>query len=133
MNVKLRFAIGCVVGAALFFLTLLTAPGEGIQAFVATSSAVQVPEALVLALNAGLFALLTAGFAALLNWIGLDLLEYVLPLAGTLSGFLIGVVQHWIDIQPISSDPYILMALNIIVVVIGGLPFLLIARKNNLI
>lgn len=122
-----------VVGAFLFLLALSYSPGEGVQGFVQTSNAVQIPEAFVLALNAGLFALLTAGFMFVLNWIGLNLIEYALPLAGTLSGFLIGLVQHWIDLQPVSSDPYILMVLNILIVVIGGVPFLALARKNGLI
>jgi len=112
--------VSLIAGAALLILARLS-PGTGQAAFVQTSSAAQIPQALVLAVNALLLAGLTFFFKWLLDKIGLDLTSYATPLSVTLSTFLLGLAQHWIDLQPVTSDPFIMMALNILVVVLGGL------------
>lgn len=122
-----------IAGTVLFVFTLNTSPGEGVAQFAAvqTSSAVQIPQALVLAFNALLFTVLTAGFTYIISKIGLDLTSFATPLAATLSTFLLGLAQNWIDLQPISSDPLLLMILNVLVVIVGGLGTLFIVRKRD--
>jgi hypothetical protein len=117
---KTPLIVWIIVAAAIaiFLLLLVANPGS---TFIATSAAVQIPMALQLALTAFLFGLLTIGFKFIMGAIGLDLTSYATPLSGTLSAFLIGIAQQWINLQPVSSDPLILMILNVAVVIVGGI------------
>lgn len=124
--------IFAAVGAAIFVAAIVIRPGEGVQGIVYTSNAVQIPQVLVLAFNGLLFALLMAGFTWVLTKVGLDLTSYATPLAGTLSAFLLGLAQNWINLLPVQYDPIVQMILNVLVVVVGGIGTLYIfANKEN--
>lgn len=133
MNRNKAIGLGVLTAGAFLFLALaFNSPGAGLQA-IQTSSAVQIPQALVLAFEGLLFGLIMAGFTWLLNAIGLNLSEIAAPLAGILSGFLLGLAQQWIDFQPVTSDPFILMVLNILVIIFTGLGGLFLLTKRNTI
>lgn len=121
-----------VIAAIVLTVLMSFKPGQGL---IQTSSAVQVPQVLLVILTGFLFALLTIVFTYILQHLGLDLIMYARPLAVTLATFLIAVVQHWIDLQPITSDPYILTVLNVLVVILAGYSTLLIVsgQHKNLI
>jgi hypothetical protein len=88
---------------------------------VATSQAVQVPEALQLALGAAVLAVLTAGFVFIFEKTGLDLRGYATPIAVTLSAYLVAQLQGWINTLPAQYDPTLTVVLQILVVIVGGL------------
>ena len=104
MAEKKKSVLGVVfalAGAAAFLAAIIVRPAEGVQGIVYTSSAVQIPQVLVLAFNGLLFALLLEGFMWLLVKVRLDLTSYATPLAGTLSVFLLGLAQNWINLLDI--------------------------------
>jgi len=88
---------------------------------VATSQAVQVPEALQLALGALVLAALTAGFVYLFEKTGLDLRGYAVGISVTLSAFLVAQLQGWINTIPAQYDATLTIVLQILVVIVGGL------------
>jgi hypothetical protein len=88
---------------------------------VATSQAVQVPEALQLALGALVLAALTAGFVYLFEKTKLDLRGYAVPVSVTLSAYLVAQLQGWINTLPAQYDPLLTVVLQILVVIVGGL------------
>lgn len=88
---------------------------------VATSQAVQVPEALQLALGALVLAALTAGFVYIFEWTGLDLRGYAVGISVTISAYLVAQLQGWINTLPAQYDPALTVILQILVVIVGGL------------
>jgi len=88
---------------------------------VATSQAVQVPEALQLALGALILAALTAGFVYIFEWTGLDLRGYAVGISVTISAYLVAQLQGWINTLPAQYDPMLTVILQILVVIVGGL------------
>jgi len=133
-NRNVKFYVGAaltVVGIAFIFVGIAQGNQEGL---VQTSSAAQIPAALVEAFNGLVIGLVTAAFVWILGKVGLDLLSLAVPLGLTLSTFLVGIVQGWINLQPISSDPWIMMAFNVLLVVFvgtGGLALLAKHRGSN--
>jgi hypothetical protein len=86
-----------------------------------TSSAVEVPQAIELAIGALILAALTAGFVYLFEKSGLDLRGFALPISVTVSAFLVAQLQGLINTIPVEYDPLLSTVLQIIVVIIGGL------------
>jgi len=129
-NVKYYLgAAGTVIVLAFILIGISNGGGQGI---LQTSSAVQIPQSLIQAFNGLVIGLVTSSFVWILNRIGLDVLSLAVPFALSIATFLVGLAQTWINIQPISSDPYILTFLNVLVVVLvgtGGLA--LIARAQS--
>jgi len=103
------------------FLALVLIVTLAACAPVATSQAVQVPEALQLALGALVLAALTAGFVYLFEKTGLDLRGYAVGISVTLSAFLVAQLQGWINTIPAQYDTTLTIVLQILVVIVGGL------------
>jgi len=120
LNRLVRFFL---IAAVLLFLLVacVTTP---------TSQAVEVPQALALALGALVLAALTAGFVFLFEKLGLDLRGFAVPISVTLSAFLVAQLQGLINTIPAQYDPLISTVLQIIVVIIGGLGVLRL-RSNQ--
>jgi hypothetical protein len=79
-----------------------------------TSMEVQVPEAVTVGIGGLLVALFT------MERTGLDLRYASVPLAATLSVWIVGELQQWIDVIPPVHDPTIRMVLTIIGIVLAG-------------
>lgn len=88
---------------------------------VATSSAVQVPEALRLAIGGLTLMLVTLGLQAVFDGIGLDLRGAGAIVAVSLSGFVIAQLQGLINVIPAAYDQMTMIVLNILVVILSGL------------
>lgn len=86
-----------------------------------TSQAVDVPEALELAIGVLVLAALTAGFVFVFEKTGLDLRGFATPVSVTVSAFLVAQLQGLINIVPVEYDQLLTVVLQIIVVIIGGL------------
>lgn len=91
------------------------------QSDVATSSAVQIPEVLRLAIGGLILAGVTLGLQAVFDSVGLDLRGLGAALAVTLSGFAVAQLQGLIDLIPAMYDQLTTIALNILVVILSGL------------
>lgn len=122
MFLKRLVRLVLIITAVLFVLTACSpAP---------TSQAVDVPEAVELAIGALVLALLTAGFVFILEKTGLDLRGFAVPLSVTISAFLVAQLQGLINIISTQYDPLLNTVLQIIVVIIGGLGVLRL-RSNE--
>ncbi len=88
---------------------------------VATSSAIQVPEALKLAIGALILAAVTLGLQVAFDAVGLDLRGVGAAVAVAVTGFAIGQLQGWIDLVPAQYDQLLTITLNVLVVILGGL------------
>ena len=86
-----------------------------------TSQAVPIPEVIGLAIGALILAALTAGFVFIFEKTGLDLRGFAVPISVTVSAFLVAQLQGIINTIPAQYDPLLSTALQIIVVIIGGL------------
>ena len=103
-----------IIGLLFSFILIACAPAP-------TSQAVQIPDAIRLAVGVLTLAALTAGFVFLFEKTGLDLRGYATPIAVTVSAFVVAQLQAIIDIIPMQYDPLLTTVLQIIVVIIGGL------------
>lgn len=108
---------------ALLFVLAACAP-------VPTSQAVEVPEAINLAIGALVLAALTAGFVFLFEKTGLDLRGFALPISVAVSAFLVAQLQGLINTIPAQYDQLLTILLQIIVVIVGGLGVLRL-RSNE--
>ena len=86
-----------------------------------TSNAVQLPDALKLAISALILAGVTLGLQVVFDSIGLDLRGVGTAIAVAVSGFAIAQLQGLIDIIPAQYDQLITIFLNVAVVILGGL------------
>jgi len=118
-----RFARLIWIAAAFLLILSACAPAP-------TSQAVDVPEALELAIGALVLAALTAGFVFLFEKSGLDLRGFAVPISVTGSAYLVAQLQGWINTIPAQYDPLLSTVLQIIVVIIGGLGVLRL-RSNE--
>ena len=103
-----------VVALALNFTTTGTIQPTAIQ----TSSAVQIPEALILAANALAIGLFTAGFVYLFEVTGIDFREQAIPLALSAATWVVAEAQGWINSLPETTDPWISIILRVLVVLV---------------
>jgi hypothetical protein len=92
-----------------------------IQPALQTSSAVVVPDALNKIFAALIFAAVMAGLQWLFEIFGVDLTGFGADIAAVLSAFLIAQLQGFINIIPAQYDQIVTIALNILVVVLGGM------------
>lgn len=100
----------------MFVVALLTACTAA-----PTSNAVQIPEALTLAIGALILAAVTLGLQAVFDSFGLDLRGVGAAIAVGVTGFAIAQLQGLIDIVPVQYDQLITVVLNVAVVILGGL------------
>jgi hypothetical protein len=95
-----------------------------------TSSAVQIPEAVLIGIGGLLVALFTAGFTYLFERTRIDLRHAAVPLSATLSVFIVGELQNWINVIPPIHDPTIQLVLTIAGILLAGFGTLrLISRR----
>src|SRR5688500_12180721 len=123
MKVKLMFL-------AFVLLTLVSACVPD-PAAVQTSSAVQVPEALKLALSALILAGVTLGLQVVFDKVGIDLRGIGSAVAVAASAFAVSQLQGYIDVVPAQYDGLVLMVLNVAVVILGSLGTLQALFNSN--
>ncbi len=131
MNKNIGFYVGAGLTVLVLALIVIGVSAAGGQGILNTSSAAQIPPALVTAFNGVVLALTSAAFVWLFSKIGLDLTSLSIPFSISLSTFLLGLVQGWINLQPISSDQYIMVFLNILLVVLTGTGGLALLAKHR--
>jgi len=95
------------------------------------SQAVQLPEAISLAIGIGVLTLITFGLKYIFELTGLDLRGYGTALAVTISAFVVAQLQGWIDAVPAQYDPVLTTVLQIIVVILGSLGVLKLIHKDQ--
>lgn len=110
-------------------LVVLLASFVFFAAQAATAQAVQIPNEVNLFLAGLVFALVTAGFNWLFQYIGLDLRGLATPIAGTLSAYIVAELQGLVNMIPAEYDPYVSLAFKLIVVIIGGVGTLSLIAK----
>ena len=99
---------------------------------IATSAAVQLPDALKIALNGLILAGITAGLQVVFEKLGLDLRGFGVGVAAAVGEFVILQLQGLIDIVPVQYDMVVSIVLNVIVVVLSGLGYIrLIAQRDR--
>ena len=99
---------------------------QGIQ----TSSAVQVDQALKLLIEGVLIAFFTAGTIYIFEVVGWDLRQFAIPVAVSTSTFLVGLLQGWINAQPVELDPWIGLGLRILAALLVSFGTLRIFSKQ---
>jgi len=108
----------------LFLLALVVVAGltaQFAEPTLQTSSAVQIPEALKAIISTLLLAVVTLGLQGLFNTFGLDLRGLSSAIAVAVSGFVILQVQGYIDVIPAQYDNLIMIILNVLTVILGGI------------
>ena len=85
-----------------------------------TSSAVVIPEAVVIGVSGLLLSLFTAGFVYLFELVRLDLRGVAIPLSAGVSTWIVTEMQNWINIIPDVYDPALQVALTILGVLLAG-------------
>lgn len=109
-----RFLLICLVMVIGFTLSACAAVQPHQE-----SMAVQVPEAINLAIGTGVAALLALGAAYVFQKLGLDLRGYTAPVAITLSAWIVAELQNVVNIIPEMYDPYIDFAFRVIVLLLA--------------
>lgn len=134
MDRKLDILI--IVLLALVFVTSCTPAPEAVafhsdeQAALQTSSAVQIPEALIQFFNGVLIALFTAGFVYVFEKINLDFRQYAVPLAGTVATWVVTELQGYINTIPDTQDVYLNLLFRILLALIPAAGILRIFSKQ---
>lgn len=100
------------------------------QAAVATSSVVQIPEALIQLFNGLCIAAFTAGFVWLMEKFGLDLRQYAIPLAASFSTWVVAELQGYIDTIPAVNDVWLNVLFRVILALIPAAGVLRIFSKQ---
>lgn len=98
---------------------------------VPVQSAVPIPEQINVYLTGLVFVAVTAGFVWLFKYIGLDLRGYSETISGTLSLFIVGTLQNWVNLIPPDYDAVVTIAFNIIVVILSGIGSLYVLAKQR--
>lgn len=101
----------------LVALTACVPAPEAVQ----TSTAVEVPAALKLALSALILAAVTLGLQVVFDSVGIDLRGVGAAVAVSVTAFAVAQLQGYVDAVPAQYDAVVLMVLNVAVVVLGGL------------
>lgn len=110
----------------LIAVLLLTACSPAPQE-VQTSGAVVVNPVLFDGL---LIFLFTMGTIYLFEKFGLDLRQFAVPVAVTVSTALVGWVQGWVTGQPIEMDPWIMLGLRILEALLAGFGALRVSSRQ---
>lgn len=98
---------------------------------VATSSAVQVPDLLKIAINGAILAAVTFGLQWVFDKVGLDLRGLGAALAVAVAEFAILQLQGLIDVIPMQYDLYVTIALNVILAVLTSLGFVRVTLQRE--
>ena len=98
---------------------------------VATSSAVEVPAALKLAISALILSGVMLGLQVIFDSVGLDLRGIGSAFAVAVSAFAVSQLQGYIDVVPAQYDGVVLMVLNVAVVILGSLGTLQALFNSN--
>ena len=88
-----------------------------------TSSAVQVSDALKLAINGLVLFLVTLGLQWVFDNVGLDLRGIGAALAAAVAGFFLLQLQGVIDVIPAAYDMAVTIGLNILLAILSGAGF----------
>jgi len=115
-----------VFGMILFALTAC-APANAVQ----TSQAVQLPDALKLAINGLILFGVTFGLQFVFDKFGLDLRGVGAALAVAVAEFAILQLQGLIDVIPAQYDLLVTVALNVILAVLTSLGFARVALHKE--
>lgn len=102
------------------FLVSACSPANGA---VQTSSAVQIPTALAVAINGAVLFGVMFGLQWVFDKIGLDLRGLGVGFAVAVSEFAILQLQGLIDVIPAQYDLYVTLALNVILAILTSLGF----------
>lgn len=100
------------------------------QSVVATSSAVQIPEALIQLFNGLLLGLLTAGFVWVFEKTGLDLRQYAVGVSGALATWVVAELQGYINTIPEFGDVYINLIFRLLLALVPAVGLLRIFSKQ---
>lgn len=128
-----------VLIALLLVLVALTscAPAPEAVAFesdattaIQSSSAAQIPEALIQFFNGVVIALFTAGFVYIFEKSGFDLRQYAIPLAGTFATWIVTELQGYINTIPDFQDVYINLLFRILLALIPAAGLLRIFSRQ---
>lgn len=125
-KVKVILTIAVITAVALglsFFF-------NGGQAVVQTSSAAQIPEALILAFNGIAIGLFTAGFVYLFELTGIDFRELSVPIATSFAVWAVAEAQGWINSLPEATDPYLSLLFKILLLLIPGTGLLRLVSRQ---
>lgn len=95
----------------------------------ALATAVPIPAELNAYVAGLIFAAVTAGFAFLFAYVGLDLREFATPFAGALSLFVLGTLQDWVNLIPPQYDSFVTILFNVLVVILSGVGTLFVANR----
>lgn len=114
-----------LAAGAMLLLSACSAPA------IATSNAVQIPDALKTLIGALIMSAVTVGFQVVFEWIGLDLRSLGAALAAILAGFAVSQLQGWIDLVPAQFDYLVTIVLQIIVVILSGLGVLRVTLNKS--
>lgn len=96
------------------------------------TTAVPIPAEINLWVAGVVLAAVTAGFAYLFQYLGIDLRDFSTPIAGTLSTWLLTELQGLVNTIPEAYNPYTSIAFKIIVVILSGMGTLyVIARARG--
>lgn len=101
---QIVLAVLLAVGALLAVFFKLPTDSQGA---IATSMAVQIPEAVVTIIRIGTIALLTFGFTWLFNVFGIDLRGQAPVVGLVLATWITGQLQGLINITPATWDPFL--------------------------
>lgn len=110
-------------------LALTLAACTPVSFAIPASPAVQIPPALVLAVNAAILFGVTFGLQWLFEAVRIDLRGIGAVVASAVGEFLILQFQGWIDVVPAQYDVYILLGLNILLTVLTTLGYIRVAFK----
>lgn len=93
------------------------------------ATAVPIPEELNAYVAGLVFAAVTAGFAFVFQYIGLDLRGFAVQISGVLSAFVLGELQKWVNLIPAQYESFVSIAFNVLVVILSGVGTLYVANR----
>lgn len=112
--------------AAVFFKV-----GTDSQGAVATSMAVQIPEAVITAIRIGIIALLTLGFTWVFNVFGIDLRGQAPVLGLVLATWVTGQLQGLINITPEQWDPFLNTLFYFLTIILAPAGLIYMFKKKD--
>lgn len=127
-SMYLKFAVVLVIAIAAILAVVY---GRSAQAAIYTSAAVQLPVAVKTAIEVGIVALLTAGFAWLFKVFGLDLRGMVPVISLAISSFVVTELQNIINLIPVQFDPFVNTFLYFLVLVLTPAGALWLLNKDK--
>jgi len=90
---------------------------------IQTSSAVQVPQSINLAIGAGLLLLLTAAFTWLFEMFNIDLRGFAQPLSLAISAFVVAELQNIVNVIPAQYDVIVQTVFYVLTLILAPLGF----------